>query len=99
MRNYETVVILKPQLSDKEIADFIENAKKAVSSNGGEVLSEEKLGRKRLAHDIKKEKEGFFLLLKFKSETPFLAKFDKDLKLNENVLRHTILKSEEVSNK
>ncbi|MBT3392579.1 MAG: 30S ribosomal protein S6 [Elusimicrobiaceae bacterium] len=98
-RNYEVVIVLKPQLSDKDIADFMENTKTAITNGNGEVVSEEKLGRKRLAHEIKKEREGFFLLFKFKSGVELLESFKKNLTLNESVLRHMVLTSEEVKNK
>lgn len=98
-RNYEITIILKPQLSDKEIADFMESTKTIITSGNGEVVAEEKLGRKRLAHEIKKEKEGFFLLFKFKSDTSLLITLEKSLKLNENVFRHMMIRSKEVKNK
>jgi len=45
MKTYEIVTILKPQLTDGEVAAFVEKAKAFISSSGGEVVSEEKLGR------------------------------------------------------
>lgn len=98
-RNYEITIVLKPQLSDKEIADFIESTKTAIKNGNGEVVSEEKLGRKRLAHEINKEREGFFLLFKFKSDANLLEGLEKSLKLNENVFRHMTIRSAEVKNK
>ena len=47
MRTYETVTIVKPQLSDGEVAEFFTKVKEFVAKNGGEVTSEEKLGRRR----------------------------------------------------
>ena len=52
MKTYETVTIIKPQLTDGEVAAFVDKAKAFIASAGGEVVSEEKLGRRRFSHDI-----------------------------------------------
>ena len=51
MKTYETVTILKPQLNDNEVAALVEKVKGLITAAKGEVLSEEKLGRRRLSHD------------------------------------------------
>ncbi len=91
MKTYETVTILKPQLTDGEVAAFVDKAKAFISSSGGEVVSEEKLGRRRFSHDIAKNREGFYLYLKFKSEADFVKKWTETMKLNQNVLRTMVM--------
>ena len=91
MKTYETVTILKPQLTDGEVAAFVDKAKAFISSSGGEVVSEEKLGRRRFSHDIAKNREGFYLYLKFKSEADFVKKWTETMKLNQNVLRNMVM--------
>lgn len=91
MKTYETVTIVKPQLTDGEVAAFIEKAKAFICASGGEVVSEEKLGRRRFSHDIAKNREGFYLYLKFKANTPFVKTWADNMKLNANVLRSVVM--------
>jgi small subunit ribosomal protein S6 len=99
MKTYETVTIVKPQLSDSEVASFVDKAKELISSSGGEVVSEEKLGRRRFSHDIDKNREGFYLYLKFKANPAFVKEWNDVMKLNQNVLRSMIMTAVEPKNK
>lgn len=95
MKTYETVTIVKPQLSDGEVAAFTDKAKALITAAGGEVVSEEKLGRRRFTHDINKNREGFYLYLKFKANHGFIKEWADNMKLNQNVLRTAVMKSVE----
>ena len=88
MRTYETILILKPQLSDPEVAEFVEKAKKLISGEGGEILSEDKLGRRKLAHPIGRNRDGFYVYIKFKASSAVLDKLNHQLRVSENVMRH-----------
>ncbi len=95
MKTYETVTIVKPQLSDTEVAAFTETAKELITKNGGEVVSEEKLGRRRFTHDINKNREGFYLYLKFKANASFNKTWAASMKLNQDVLRSVVMNTVE----
>ena len=87
MRTYESVIIVKPQLSDGEVGQFVTQVKDLITKNGGEVTSEEKLGRRKFTHEINHVRDGFYLYLKFKAEPNFVKTLENTLKLNTNVLR------------
>ena len=87
MKTYESVIIVKPQLSDTEVGQFVTKVKELITKNGGEVTSEEKLGRRKFTHEINHVRDGFYLYLKFKAEAKFVKTLDNTLKLNTNVLR------------
>jgi len=91
MRIYETIIILRPQLSDNEVAEFVEKTKQAIAQAGGEVVSEEKMGRRRLSHPINHSRDGFYTYIKFKGEPAYVAKISQQLKLNEAVLRAAVM--------
>ncbi|MDD2773482.1 MAG: 30S ribosomal protein S6 [Elusimicrobiales bacterium] len=95
MRIYELTVIVKPQLSDAEIAEFVAKTKKQISAEGGEVVSEEKQGRRKLAHPIGHVRDGYYLLLRFKSSTQLMDKLCQQMRVNDNVLRFLNIRSEE----
>ena len=87
MKTYESVIIVKPQLSDGEVGEFVTKVKDLITKNGGEVTSEERLGRRKFTHEINHVRDGFYLYLKFKAETQFVKTLENALKLNNNVLR------------
>ena len=62
MSTYETVLILKPTLSDPEVAQFVEKTKQSISSDGGELVNHEVWGRRKLTHLIGKAREGVALM-------------------------------------
>jgi small subunit ribosomal protein S6 len=95
MKTYETVTIVKPQMSDKDVSGFLDLAKALITKAGGEVVSEEKLGRRRFAHDIDKNREGFYLYLKFKAAPQFNKEWTGSMKLNQNVLRSMVINASE----
>lgn len=99
MRTYETVTIVKPQLSDGEVAEFVVKAKELITKNGGEVTSEEKLGRRRFTHDVNHVRDGFYLYLKFKANPAFVKAWGEAMKLNEKVLRSMVLSAIEIKAK
>ena len=96
MRTYESVIIVKPQLSDGEVGEFVTKAKDLIAKNGGEVVSEEKLGRRKFTHEVNHVRDGFYLYLKFKAEPKFVKVFEDALKLNEKVLRSMTMSAVEV---
>lgn len=99
MRTYESVIIVKPQLSDGEVGEFVSKAKELVAKHNGEVISEEKLGRRKFTHEINHVRDGFYLYLKFKAEPKFVKIFEDALKLNEKVLRSMTMIAMEVKAK
>ena len=96
MKTYESVIIVKPQLSDGEVGEFVTKAKDLIAKNGGEVVSEERLGRRKFTHEVNHVRDGFYLYLKFKAEPTFVKVFEGALKLNEKVLRSMTMNAVEV---
>ena len=93
MRTYELVLILKPQMSDSDIAEFIDRTKKLIASEGGQIVSEDKWGRRKFAHPMGHTKDGFYSYIKFQSPPQSLAKLNQHFRVQESVLRTLIVKS------
>ena len=99
MKTYESVIIVKPQLSDGEVGGFVNKVKTLITSKGGEVTSEEKLGRRKFTHEINHVRDGFYLYLKFKAEPTLIKELENALKLNDKVLRSMTMIATEVKAK
>lgn len=96
MTTYESVFIIKPQLSDTEVAELMDKTKKIISQEGGEVLGEDKWGRRKLATPIQKNREGNYIQLKFNGNPAVLSKLDHHCKVTDTVLRNFTVRLKEV---
>ncbi|MFH1619725.1 MAG: 30S ribosomal protein S6 [bacterium] len=95
MRTYEVVIILKPQLSDIEIAEFLDRTKKFLAQEGGELMSEDKWGRRKLSHPIGRNRDGFYAYMKFKAPAQTISKMNQQFKVQEWVMRVIVLRGTE----
>ena len=95
MKKYELLVILKSNLDTDEVEKAIEKIDSNLAELGGKVLSRDKIGRKKLAYDIQKNKDGFFVNTILNLPAEKVAEFKRALKLNDNVLRTMFLESSE----
>ena len=90
MRNYELVYVVKPN-SDEEVREAILNKVKEVVATDGEIVKVDTWETKKLAYPIAKFTEGFYVLVNFKSAVDVPKEIDRNLKINENVIRHMIV--------
>ena len=95
IRPYEALYIVHPELSDEEITPVTEKYKQVVEEQGGEVESVNRWEKRRLAYEIKGQKEGIYVLMNFKSEAKATSELDRLLKIGDNVLRHIIVRTDE----
>ena len=93
MNTYELMLIINPQISDADINGVIEAAKKLLADRKAEVLSDDKLGRKPFSHNIKKNRDGFYVYLKVKAAPDTLKDLKRSFGLQENILRSMFIKA------
>ena len=92
MRQYEMMVILDPEIEERTVAPSLDKYLSVVTTAGGSVDKVDIWGRRRLSFDIKKKSEGIYAVVDF-TATPETAKeLDRQLRLNEAVLRTKILR-------
>ncbi|NPA52755.1 MAG: 30S ribosomal protein S6 [Aquificae bacterium] len=92
-RHYESVFVLKPTLTEEEMNSFVEDLKKFVTENGGEIYNFEKWGRKELAYPIENFNSGYYYAFNFKTtNTELPVKLEPLYRYNENVIRFLTFK-------
>ena len=92
MRQYEMMVILDPEIEERTVAPSLDKYLSVVTAAGGSVDQVDIWGRRRLSFEIKKKSEGIYAVVDF-TATPDTAKeLDRQLRLNEAVLRTKILR-------
>jgi len=87
LKNYETVFILTPVLSDAQMKDTAEKFKKVLTDHGAEIILNENWGLKKLAYPIQQKTTGFYNLIEFKSEPGVIASLELEYRRDEKVLR------------
>ncbi len=94
MRDYETTFILAPSLEADGVQSEVEAVKKFISSAGGEVTVDKEWGRRRLQFPIRDCSEGVYHILRFTLDQSQLPELERYFRLNENVLRHLVIRDE-----
>ena len=90
MKNYELVYVVRPNAED-EVKEAVLNKIQEVISANGEVEKVDTWGNRKLAYQIAKFSEGFYELVNFKASADLPKELDRNLKINENVIRHMIV--------
>ena len=87
LRPYEILVILNAALADEESAALLTQLGETVKGLGAEITKVENWGKRRLAYDIAKQREGTYAVIEVSAEPAMIKEFERQLKLNESVLR------------
>jgi small subunit ribosomal protein S6 len=84
---YETTFILEPGLDDARVGEEIERVSQWIKDLGGEVLEVQRWGKRRLAYEIGKRRDGIYTLIVHQGEGPQVKELERRLSLNEAVMR------------
>ncbi|MBM9505972.1 MULTISPECIES: 30S ribosomal protein S6 [Actinacidiphila] len=94
MRHYELMLILDPDLEERAVSPLIESFLSVVRNGGGSVEKVDTWGRRRLAYEINKKPEGIYSVVDLKATPDVVKELDRQLNLNESVLRTKVLRPE-----
>jgi small subunit ribosomal protein S6 len=94
MRHYEMMIILDPGLEENTVQPSLEQFLTVVTAGGGSVDKVDVWGRRRLAYEIDKRSEGIYAIIDMKAMPDSVAELDRQLSLNEAVLRTKVLRME-----
>lgn len=92
MTDYEVTYILKPSLEESEVEERSNAIAEIVKGQNGEVVGIEKLGKKRLAYEIADVREGNYVVMQFKANGAASKELERQLKLQEDVLRALVVR-------
>ncbi len=94
MNKYESVVIINPNLEAEGIKALIEKISDLINSNGT-VSSVEELGKRKLAYEIKKLNEGYYVVLKFVAKPELITELERVYRITDEVIKFIVIKEEE----
>lgn len=93
MRNYEIMFIVKPDVEEAAMKKVVEDMKSVLESNNAKVVDLKEMGQKELAYEMNKYKTGYYFLFTIETEEDKATKeFDRLALINENILRHLIVR-------
>ncbi len=87
MKNYETVFVLNPVLSDDQMKDAVGKFKKILTDDGADIINDENWGLKKLAYPIQHKKTGFYHLFEYAANPTLINVLETEFRRDEKVMR------------
>ncbi len=94
MNKYESVVIVNPNLEEESIKKLINKFSDLINADG-KVASVEEMGKRKLAYEIRKNKEGFYIVIKFEAKPELIAELERNYRITDEVIKFLVVKEEE----
>ncbi|AIE61684.1 30S ribosomal protein S6 [Bacillus methanolicus] len=95
MRKYEIMYIIRPNIEDEAKKALVERFDNILTENGAEIIESKEWGKRRLAYEIKDFRDGIYHIINVKSEPAAVEEFSRLAKINEDIIRHIVVKEEE----
>lgn len=95
MRNYEIMYVVRPNIEEDAKKALIERFEEILTSNGAEIIESKDWGKRRFAYEINDFKEGFYQIVRVKSTDEATNEFDRLAKINDDIIRHIVVREEE----
>ena len=92
---YELMVILDPEVDERQVAPKLDGFLKVITADGGSIDNVDVWGKRRLAYEIQKKNEGIYAVVNFTGTSEATQELDRQLKLNEQIMRTKVLRAEE----
>ncbi len=94
MNKYELALVVSAKIEDDARTDAVEKAKDVIAKFGGNVTNVEDAGKKRLAYEIQKMKEGFYYFIQFDAESDVPAQVEAQVRIMEPVIRYLCVRQD-----
>jgi len=95
MRNYEVMFIVRPDVADEDADKLIAQMEGVVTGAGGTMVKVEKMGRRRLAYRVHKQREGLYVLFKLQGDGDTVKEFERRLKVTDTVIKYLTVSMDE----
>ena len=94
MNRYETVFIINPNVEETGVKALIEKFSNLIN-NDGKVEKVDELGKKRLAYEIKKQKEGFYVVFNFEANPELIKELERIYRITDEVMKFIVVRKDE----
>ena len=94
MNKYESIIIINPSLEEQGMKELIKKFEDMIN-NEGKVESVEEMGKRKLAYEIKKNSEGFYVLYNFEAKPEFIAELERVYRITDGILKFIVVRKED----
>lgn len=94
MQTYETMYILRPDLGEEQVDLAIARYQNILRENGGDAVEVQHRGKRRLAYEIKKQRDGVYIQMNYKAKGSAIAVLERAMRLSDEVVRYLTIKPE-----
>src|SRR5574344_589285 len=95
MNKYEMMFIVKTSLDETTVKKTVDELAKVLTDMKGKITNTKDMGQRELAYPINKEVNGFYYVFNFEADNEAVAELDRKARINENIIRHLIIKLDE----
>ena len=94
MKRYEVIAIVKSDLPDDDITSLIERIEKIITKRKGLIVKIDKWGKRRLAYEINKQKDGYYFIIDLVGDGPIVDEIERNYKIDDRILKFITIKKE-----
>ena len=94
MNKYESVVIINPSLEEEGIKNLIKKFSDLINTEG-KVESVDELGKRKLAYEVKKNKEGYYVVFNFEAKPTLIAELERNYRITDEVIKFIVVRKED----
>ena len=94
MNKYESVIIINPSADEDKVKSLIDKFSDLINKQG-KVTKVDTLGKKKLAYEVKKNKEGIYVVFYFEAEPTLIAELERNYRITDEVIKFIVIKNEE----
>ncbi|AKS39763.1 30S ribosomal protein S6 [Anoxybacillus gonensis] len=95
MRKYEIMYIIRPNMEEEARKAVVERFNNVLTENGAEITNVKEWGKRRLAYEIEKFRDGYYMILNVVAKPAAVQEFDRLARISEDIIRHIVVKEEE----
>lgn len=95
MNQYETIIIINPNLEAEDVERVTGDVQEIISSNGGVITGVDNWGKRRLAYEVKRNRDGIYVLIKFEAEPGLIQTLARRYGLMEQIIKYMTVRAEE----
>ena len=94
MNKYESVIIINPSADEEKVKSLVDRFSDVINKDG-KVEKVDNLGKKRLAYEVKKNREGIYVVIYFEAEPTLIAELERNYRITDEVIKFIVVKVEE----
>lgn len=95
MRKYEIMYIIRPDMEEEAQNNLIERFNKILTDNGAEIEKVNEMGKRRLAYEIQKYRDGYYVVINFSGDEKAVNEFDRQAKFSDDIIRHIAIQEDD----